>query len=204
MKVINDDFGGKLPPASQPDTTGFSAILALRLAPSNYKETKLIGAPHSKKTHNLLHGRKVEWTHREWMVDFYVVHQKSSTFDEPLIACESEAWTGFDVEFTFDFINQKKGKKTVCEAKNGYLWDFRKLLHFRAPHLLFVARVNRPEDRLPKLEKTLASCAKEYAAVWNDSQLSVVLLPSGHTKKELTRIGTAWDGASLQFENLEV
>ncbi len=60
----------------------------------------------------------IQFTNREFLVDFLVAQKASETKLVPLVACESEMQ------------NHATGYR-ICR-ESGYVWDFVKLLHFRA------------------------------------------------------------------------
>jgi len=198
--ILDQRCPGKLPDANQPVTTCFSMNLAWELGKKSANDPLLTGAPHSPKTKDLAKEWGIDYVPREFLVDFCVLEQASSTRHVPLLGCESEAHKGHGVEYTFE-VNPDTNNPV-----NGYVWDFRKLLHFRAPKLLFVARLRNargdaPGTRMDRLIETLRACAKEYADVWRGSLLYIVLLPPGNRKSDRILIGYG-AGGSLHFEPL--
>jgi hypothetical protein len=201
LSVLCGLFGGQLPPTnSQPHATAFAAVLAYQIgSPSAANQPVLIGAPHSKeKTPKILAKCSIPYEHREWIVDFYVADRRSTTVELPLLACESEVHKAHGVDYDFSF--NSKG------PRNGFVWDFRKLLHFRAPKLLFVARVSKGDpdySRLSTLKCTLRQCAQDYSSVWSShAELYVVLLPGGQTEQNHASFALSSGGALSKFHPL--
>ena len=185
--VLKQLFDGSLPETGeQPQATALAMALTLDLARIGGSEPTLVGAPHSPKTKHMLDDAGLRYEHREHMVDFVAVSRLRANIDLPVVACESEVNPTHGVGYAFDLSPWNR------RPMNGYVWDFRKLLHFRAPRLVFVARVNKgrndQEDRIATLEQTLADCAADHATVWGGSRLDVLLLPNGQRETSLARV----------------
>jgi hypothetical protein len=191
---LDDMFGGRLP--NDPcEGTAFAAAVTWELAPKKARFPLLYCLPHSKRTRQLLDEHGIQFALVERMVDFLVVEQKSQTKHTPLIACESEM-NDQGVSYSFDV-----GPSGPTE---GYVWDFWKLLHFNAPHLLFIARVPSAESCIPMLEITLNQCAGEYHdELWKGRQLSVVLLPTATRKPQPIRLGAGQPNGEIAFHDFE-
>jgi len=194
-------FGGNLP-EDQPETTAFSMILAYELCRSSTNaKLKLFAAPKKSKTKDIVTKYGLSYEHRERDRIDILVFDSSDTVT---LACESEAFprhfTGSD---PFP-INERTGN-----PRNGYIWDFHKLLKFSAPRLLFVARVGTTKGgkhhwsvRLRRLEQSLAAYALENASDWAQSRLDIILLPEERHLKREVRLGAGLKGRPIQFENL--
>jgi hypothetical protein len=194
--ALNEVTPGRLP-WDQPEATALAmsltwkTALAVRRATSRTVDGVVLhGAPKTEKTKSILERCGITYLHTEFMVDFCAFESTSPTVLKPIVACESEAHSDHGCSYTLDAWN------------SGYVWDFRKLLHFKSPRLLYVARTNKCHMQFPVLEQTLRACAADYAATWDDAQLSVVLLPSGSTQLSLVRIGFAAHGDELRFCDL--
>jgi len=183
--------------ASQTLTTAFSGKLTCALAPEKGNRF-LLAAPRNTVTNyfnTVVADANMEWERREWMIDFVVEVRETDTFSRPLIGCESEAWNSYDVGHGFE-------AQVGGQPRNGYLWDFKKLIFFQAPRLLFVARVNKPEAQLPELQQSLAQCAIEHAEYWPKREVFLCLLPSGKTQKRFAGIAVWRDQTPTPFEPL--
>ncbi len=185
-------FEGNLP-YDQPSATAFAGALTFSLATSNADSPVLYCAPKTAATRELLATHEVPFTAREWLVDFVVVDKESATKRIPLVACESEMHANHGVGYSFDIWDDGY-------PKDGYVWDFCKLLHFPAPHLLFAARL--PVSRFEELEASLRRCAQEYRELWLTRRVSVVLLPSGTKRRSRVRLGRAVNGGELCFDGM--
>jgi hypothetical protein len=121
-------------------------------------------------------------------VDFVAGDLRAPADLRMLVGCESEMCDDHGTGYSLD-------------DENGYTKDFRQLLRFPAPTILFVARVRT--ERLSSLEPSLASCAKEFHSEWVPKRLFMVLLPSASTRRDLVRIGIGEPDGSLGFERLD-
>ena len=198
-RVLNRAFAGSLPD-NQPQVTAFSMLLALEFG-GRFTSTSpvLVGAPKKEKTKQIIQSQDMRYEHMERMVDFLLVDRQSETLDLPVLTCESEACGDHSPYYGFSLAPNWKGK---LEPANGYVWDFRKMLHFRAPHLLFVGRAVK--NRHDKLKETLVQCAREYRTVWTGSHLHVVLLPCGRTERRRVQLGKAFGDQELTFKPLDL
>lgn len=127
-EVSRKMFGGKLP-RSQKQGTAFGMALAWELRPALAEKLVLYGKPRKDETKELVAKQGISYVDKEVLVDFVVARQESETKIVPLVGCESEMHTNHGVGFSLD-------------DKNGYTFDFWKLLMFQAPLLLFAACVN--------------------------------------------------------------
>lgn len=191
-------FDGCLPGGNdQPSATAFAGALTFSLAPSTTCTPILYCAPHSPLTKHLLADHLISFVSQEWLVDFVVVEQESATKRLPLIACESEMHPSHGVGYSFDIVRDGGGN---VYPKDGYVWDFCKLLHFPAPHLLFAAQL--PDVYMGRLEDSLRACAREYRSFWENRRLTIVLLPSATRRRSRIRLGAGNAAGELHFENL--
>ncbi|MFN0135596.1 MAG: hypothetical protein ACKVS9_05690 [Phycisphaerae bacterium] len=196
----------------QPVTTAFSHFLCEEIAASIFRE-RFVGysAAHSKRTKALLNPKRrlrqmhgTDWTERsEWLVDLLLcpkfVSRNCKVEDcwRAVLACESEAWPSHLVDGDWS------------SDRSGYLDDFNKLLHFRAPVLAFVCRTKvgkrdgNGEHRLDRLQRSLTEYAKWAGGLWHESVLLLCILPDKVSISE-TRLGLGVLGGSLSFEPLEL
>ncbi len=196
---IVDLFDKERLPTSQPETTAFSMMLTARLGLAEVRNEAIIyGSPHSSITRELLRKRGLRFEPVERMVDFVVVDRETKTFERPVLACETEAFTGWKTDYTFELETKDTWKDKARWPVNGYVWDFWKLLHFRSPHLLLVARCRKKQ--MEALRATLLLCASEYRSIWKDARLEIVLLPAGGTEKDYVTLGMASNGGMIRFE----
>jgi hypothetical protein len=194
-------FNGQLPPAGfQPHGTALAMALAHDLGgvPGNPARF-LSGAPHDAATRKLLSRHGVDYRHREWLLDFVVFEPHGMLVEIPVLACESEVHPAHGVEYSFDCWPDSNS------PKNGFVWDFRKLLFVAAPQLLFIARVNKEQgdgkfSRLLRLKKTITACALDYAAAWSGRTLRAVLLPNGATEGDWALLGVSGEGGAVHWE----
>lgn len=187
-------------PKDQPETTAFGMMLTAKLGlPEATHQPIIYGSPHSSSTRELLLRRGLQFEPRERMVDFVLVDRETKTFERPLLACETEAYTGWKTDYTFEF-EVKNWKKKERWPINGYVWDFWKLLHFKCPSQLLVARC--PKGQMERLKVTLSSCASEYQGAWADALLEIVLLPAGGSEKNYVLLGMGRNGGTIRFEPL--
>jgi hypothetical protein len=200
-RAIKDVLGERDWFSGQPDATAFAMLLTCRLACLQPTENHLlVGAPKSKQSlpliKHFIRQLRIKPAPMELMVDFLVARCETDTRQIPITACESEVHQSFGVDYNFD---KMKGK----QPRNGYVWDFRKLLFFQAERRLFIARFNKPLQQLSTLKKTLQDCARDYRRFWNNSELFIVLLPSGKTQKEdFASIAVGRNADGLTFENV--
>jgi hypothetical protein len=101
-----------------------------------------------------------------------------------LVGCESE-------------MHENHGTGYSLDDENGYTKDFRQLLRFPAPTLLFAARVRT--DRLTGLEASFAACGGDFRDEWTSKQLLLVLIPSASRRLDLVRLGVGEPDGSLRF-----
>jgi hypothetical protein len=196
---LNGMFGGALPPPSyQPYGTALAMAVAGDIGAVGGPRV-LLAAPHDQETSTLLGQHGVGYEHREWLADF-TVWDRSTPVEMPIRACESEVHPSHGVDYNFELW------PGTNNPKNGYVWDFRKLLFVSAPSLLFVARVNKEQGdggqfaRLLRLKHTIAACATDYAAVWAGRTLRIVLLPNGAREADWTILGVSLGNAPLEWE----
>jgi hypothetical protein len=187
--ILDTRFCGS-PPPSQIQGTAFAAALTLSLAPVNVRGALLFGNPRTT-VQQILNDWGIEYEPEEFLVDFTLISFPTPTRLTPVLGCESEMYPGHGVEYSFN-------REGPCRA-NGYVFDFRKLLMFQAPSLLFAARL--VPNRIARLERTLDQCAKEYCSEWRGRRIHVVLMPSSRWEEYDVRIGTD-DGHELVFDDL--
>ena len=124
--------GGRLPD-NRVDATALAGLLAFSLAPATARLRVLYCSPKKEESTKLIAEHGVPIRKIEWMVDFSVVDEESTTRRISLIACESpEMHPNHGCGYSFDFDD-----KNLKYHKDDYVWDFCKLLHFKAPHLSF-------------------------------------------------------------------
>ena len=192
QKWLTKLFDGSLP-HNQPEGTAFAMAVTWEMRPTDGERLRLFGSPNKVKEspsqlriQNILksNGVKLEW--KQWMVDFLVADLQSKTNSLPKVACESEMYGNFNVEY-------------VIDADHGHVFDFCKLLHFCSPHLLFIGRVTH--KRLVKLQESLQLCAREYHELWAGRTLSVILLPTSQ-KIDMVHVGVGKRNGAIEFRSL--
>jgi hypothetical protein len=207
IPVVLEKFGEEEWFNGQPQATALSVLLMCELAHKmgcgQREKLILTGSPHSKDTKSCVEPfaakYNIDWVDREFIIDFFLERRGYELILEPLVACESEVHGGHGVDynFNFDFKSSRHRKDPV----NGYVWDFRKLLLFPAPNLMFIARVNRFDKQMSKLQETLKACAHDYKHFWCGRKLLIVLLPTAKRQKEHACVGIGLDG-ELGFRSL--
>jgi hypothetical protein len=184
--TLDERFSQELP-WDQNTGTAFAVDLTLRLVPP-VTNPVLYGRPRagSKKLIE-------EWGHKyvpgEMFVDFVAGDLLSSADLRMLVGCESEMHVNHGTGYSLD-------------NENGYTKDFRQLLRFPAPTLLFAARVRTKQ--LSGLEPSLGSCARDFHDEWSPKRLLMVLLPSAYKRRDLARLGIGEPDGSLRFEPLDL
>jgi hypothetical protein len=115
------------------------------------------------------------WVEKDFLTDVFVERQESQG-DRPLLAAEVEAAPNQVIQ--------------LDGLDRGYLWDFYKLVHVRAPKLLYVACTKK--GYLDHLERALikVSLATRRLRTPEDT-LAVVLLPAGATEITEVRVGVS-------------
>jgi hypothetical protein len=173
-------------PCSQNQATATAVVLARSLVPTSAINPVLYGNLKRDEARALVESAGVEFVPGEFMLDFVIMDCLTETKQVPLVACESEmyAFHGTGYGFTGD---------------HGYVRDFRKLLFFKSPTLLFAAWV--PGSRLDDVQESLALCAREYADLWEGDRLYVALFPSSYYGCDEVRLGMG-EGGDLRFSRL--
>jgi hypothetical protein len=189
LEIFDARFNGT-PPRGQVRGTAFAIALTQALSTTDSHGAVLFGRPH-RNVHSILTDWGLTYEPEEYMVDFSVINSPLPSRITPLVGCESEMYSGHGVNYSFE----REGDYRA----NGYVFDFRKLLMFRAPTLLFVAM--HVPDRIARLEVTLDQCARDYIAEWQGRRLRVVLLPASKWNKYSVRVGVE-DGDGLRFDDL--
>lgn len=183
--TLHDRFSDELP-WDQNTGTAFAVDLTARLTPVAASPI-LYGRPRAG-------AKKLieEWGHTyipgEMFVDFVTGDLPAPADLRILVGCESEMCDDHGTGYSLD-------------DENGYAKDFRQLLRFPAPTLLFAARVRT--ERLSRLEPSLTSCAKDFHSEWSPKRLLIVLLPSASTRRDLVRLGIGKPDGWLHFEQLD-
>ncbi len=185
-ETLGERFRNLLP-WDQNTGNAFALDLTVRLAPRATNPV-LYGRPRpGSKKH--VEGWGIRYVPGEMFVDFVAGDLRTPVDLHMLIGCESE-------------MHPDHGTGASPDANNGYALDFRQLLRFPAPVLLFAARVR--EKWLSRLENSLISLAERLRDDWSAKRLLVVLLPAGYTQRGLVRLGLGKPGESLRFEPLDV
>jgi hypothetical protein len=190
--VLDDSFPGAWP--TQAQTTALSVRLAEGLVKEVAKrETFVFGSPKSGETRELLKRWQVRFEVGEFQGDFSVVSADGARICTELV-CESEAYPQHGTEYCpgIDALRRRRD--------HGYQWDFLKLLHTRAPILLYVARL--PGKRVGKLTEALTRCARTYSSLWGEATLIVLALPTAKRDRLSTQIGYGLLGSGLRFRSL--
>jgi hypothetical protein len=117
------------------------------------------------------------WIRKGFLADVFVERQESKNVrDRPLLAAEIEAAPDHVIG--------------LDATDRGYLWDFYKLVHVRAPKLLFVACTTK--SRLEELSNAIVIAARATRSIRNpDDELAVILLPAGATEAQHVRMGVS-------------
>jgi hypothetical protein len=190
-------FGGTLPDnKDQPSGTALAVATTFSLGQSIAPSSVLYCAPKRETTIKLLEQHGIPFQREERFVDFLIEQTGAANKHAYVVACESEMCTGHGCGSDLGLEPYYAG---VCRS-NGYAWDFCKLLHFPAPHLLFFARLK--DSDFPKLETSLNTCAKDYRQFWHQRRLSVVLLPAAKARRTSIRLGAAQPNGAITFESL--
>jgi hypothetical protein len=142
--TLHDRFNLSLP-WDQNTGTAFAVDLTTRLAPRPANPV-FYGRPRSG-SRTLIEEWGLSYIPGEMFVDFVLSDLRTPADLRIIIGCESEMHDNHGTGYTLD-------------DENGYTKDFRQLLRFPAPMLLFAARVRT--ERLNELEPSLISCAKDF------------------------------------------
>lgn len=184
--VLDNRFGGILP-YGQNEGTAFAVSLTLALAP-RAQNPVFYGRP-KPGSKRLLESWGVRYVPGEMLVDFVAGDLRRATDLRMLVGCESE-------------MHDDHGTGSSLDDDNGYAKDFRQLVRFPAPTLLFAAMVRT--SRISDLETSLAECARRFRDEWSGKRLYLVLLPSAKTRRRLVRLGIGERDGSLRFEALDL
>ncbi|AMV24213.1 hypothetical protein VT84_07435 [Gemmata sp. SH-PL17] len=179
--TLDARFGGGLP-WNQNTGTAFAIDLAARLAPE-VANPVLYGRPRAG-ARALIAEWGLSFVPGEMFVDFVLGDLRSPTALRVLVGCESE-------------MHENHGTGYSLDDENGYTKDFRQLLRFPAPTLLFAARVRT--ERLPGLEVSLAACAKDFYEEWSTKRVLLVLIPSASRRLDLVRLGIGEIEGAVRF-----
>jgi hypothetical protein len=195
--------GGRSRPGIEPPAEDPLVRLARHLSQEFIQgEPRLVGTPPVPAPAHARRGRgqPTGAEPREWMVDFYLADQRSEVVYLPVLACESAVHA------------PTAAGPDPGEAANYRVHDsarsFLRLLHFRAPHLLYVARPGKeraaPAEAarwVQETERLLRRCAADYRSLWHGVCLYVMLLPASWREPGRVRVGAGRDGV-LDFEPL--
>ena len=189
-------FGGDLAlMQTRAARTAYSAAVCYYLCGMNIEhnmDLQLWGSPHHKDTVALLNNVGIKHIHYEFLNDFVVFERKSEEILLPILACESELHPTQEV---------------TNSTNSGYTWDFLKLLYTQFQQKLFIAcvgenRIKTTPSRLDTLKSTLSICAKDHAAVWSNSRISIVLYPNVIKSMSDIVIGISDDHGNIVWHNV--